>query len=111
MVKVNNKTSSSWSVPLLTGHNECQSYQTVYRPHILPSQSVKKQRKKNKSANMIICETQTTLIGESVTNASTSCVEVIIISRSQSNNNNIIVIIMPKTSVNCPYNRDLLFNS
>ena len=27
---------------------------------------------------MIICVTQTTLIGESVTNASTSCVEVII---------------------------------
>ena len=50
----------------------------MYRPHILPSQSVQKQRKKNKSANMIICVTQTTLIGESVTNASTSCVEVII---------------------------------
>ena len=78
MVKVNNKTPSSRSVPLLTGHNECQSYQTVYRPHILPSQSVQKQRKKNKSANMIFCVTQTTLIGESETNASTSCVEVII---------------------------------
>ena len=50
----------------------------MYRPHILPSQSVQKQRKKNKSANMIICATQTTLIGESVTNALTSCVEVII---------------------------------
>lgn len=106
MVKVNNKTPSSWSILLLTGHNECQSYQIVYRPHILPSRSVQKQRKKNKSANMIICVTQTTLIGESVTNASTSCVEVII-SRVKV----IIIIIMPKASVNCPYNRDLLFNS
>jgi len=82
----------------------------VYRPHILPSQSVQKQRKKNRSANKIFCVTQTTLIGESVTNASTSCVEgiisrvkviiIIIIF--------IIIIIMPKTSVNWPYNRDLL---